>query len=93
MSILKFILLGIGITPTLFALLVSVALYGQPQPCRPGACPQNPYGAEVLILPTGTCVPLICGFLAAKLTKSKRTQRIEEATERLEEPKDVQAIS
>jgi hypothetical protein len=54
-------ILLIGLTPTLISLFAAGILIGRPRACTKGVCVL--YGAEVLLLPLGTGVPLLCGYL------------------------------
>jgi hypothetical protein len=54
-------ILLIGLAPTLISLFAAGILIGRPRVCNKGVC--VPYRAEVLLLPLGTGVPLLCGYL------------------------------
>lgn len=61
LRLIKVPILLVGLAPTLFSLFAAGILLGRPRVCDKGVC--VPYGAEVLLLPIGTGVPLLCGYL------------------------------
>lgn len=73
-GLIKLAIFGIGISPTLLALLAAGIMLGRPKPCSEIPCQPSPYGAEVLLLPIGTGVPFLCGYLLWLVPSGKKRQ-------------------
>lgn len=75
-GLIKLFIVGIGITPTLVGLLAAGIMIGKAKPCE-GAAPCRPvaYGGEVLLIPIGTAVPFVCGYLLFLVPTGSKKQK------------------
>jgi hypothetical protein len=75
-GLVKLLICAIGLTPTLVGLLAAGIMLGKAKPCE-GAAPCRPvaYGGEVLLIPIGTAVPFICGYLLFLVPASSNKQK------------------
>lgn len=75
-GLIKLFIVGIGLTPTLVGLLAAGIMLGKAKPCEGGApCPPIAYGGEVLLIPIGTAVPFVCGYLLFLVPTSPKKQK------------------
>jgi hypothetical protein len=71
----KLLICGVGITPTLVGLLAAGIMMGKAKPCEGTApCRAVAYGAEVLLIPMGTAVPFVCGYLLSLVPATPKKQ-------------------
>lgn len=82
-GLLKLLICGVGITPTLVGLLAAGIMIGKPKPCDVTVpCRLVVYGGEVLLIPIGTAVPLICGYLLTLFpTTASRPRKVSKGTQ------------
>jgi hypothetical protein len=75
-GLIKLLIGAIGLTPTLVGLLAAGIMIGKAKPCE-GAAPCRPvaYGAEVLLIPIGTAVPFVCGYLLFLVPTGSKKQK------------------
>ena len=72
----KLLICGVGITPTLVGLFAAGIMIGKAKPCEGAApCRAVAYGGEVLLIPIGTGVPFICGYLLTLIPRSAKKQK------------------
>ena len=77
----KLLICGVGITPTLVGLLAAGIMLGKAKPCEGAApCRAVAYGGEVLLIPIGTGVPFICGYLLSLVPASSKKQKLSSAS-------------
>ncbi len=74
-GLIKLVIFGVGAMPTLVGLLAAGIMLGKPKPCDAVPCQPVPYGAEVLLLPIGTAVPFVCGYLLMLVPSGTKRQK------------------
>lgn len=80
-GLLKLLICGVGLMPTLIGLLAAGIMIGKAKPCEGAApCRAVAYGGEVLLIPIGTSVPFICGYLLTLIPASAKKQKLSSAS-------------
>jgi hypothetical protein len=75
-GLVKLLIGALGLTPTLVGLFAAGIMIGKAKPCEGTApCRAVAYGAEVLLIPIGTAVPFICGYLLTLVPVSPKKQK------------------